>query len=359
MDQNSFYESQDNNEEDLPEQVVPDMKPSTSRGTKRKNFDQLQSSKHRRRRLDELDKSVEEAKGSLISILHLAVRRSNQEKKSEGVKMLKEYIKACERGQDFPTKNSQKPKELETDLAVGLMAYNNLSRNQYHNVQQVVKRECLNILPPAKKVLIAKKSCYPENLTVTDTKAVVPVKDLTSHTTKRIIDAYKEEIYENIKKLPSSSSSSNPKIIRAEMICCWGMDGTTAQSLYNQGTTAKNQQVNDNSLITVSMTSHQLRFHDESNCIPLWDNIKSQSVYSVRPIQVEFTKETPTTILDIYEDIKAQTEKLGSERFICEDLVLEITYDFFPTMTGRRESLPIHHENFSSFSLSVLWSHTD
>lgn len=324
-------------EEDDEEQVVPDMEPSTSKGTKRKSFDELSSESQRRKRVDELDNSVKETKGSLLSVLYLAIRLSKQEGKVEGTKMLKSYVEAYKKGEDLPKKTTLKQKQLDLDIALGLQAFNNLSQNQYNNIQKVVKIECANVFPPAKKLLTAKKSCYPENLTVTDTKAAIPIEDLTLHTTKRVIEAHKTEIYDKIKKLPSEST---PKIIRAEMIVTWGMDGTTGQSQYNQGCTrtqenpaSNNEIVEDKSLLTVSMSVQQLRYQDDGgNFICLWDNEKSQSVYSVRPIQLEFAKETKTKVRCIYNDVKTEISKLEPQKFICEDMILEITYAFYPTM---------------------------
>ena len=176
------------------EQVIPDPELSTSsKSIKRKSFDEL-CDRQKRRRLKKDETNVEEAGGSLISTLKLAIRLSQQQGKIEGVKILKEFIKACERDEDYPITISSKPKQLETDVAVGIMAYDNLSQNQYINIQQVVKRECANVFPPVNKLKLAKEACYPENLEVEDMKASVPVKDLTFHTTKRIIDANREEI---------------------------------------------------------------------------------------------------------------------------------------------------------------------
>ncbi|CAG9804877.1 unnamed protein product [Chironomus riparius] len=230
-------------------------------------------------------------------------------------------------------------------VALGVKAFNNLSRNQYNNIRQVLKLECENVLPTAKKLLRLEKQCYPDDITVTDTRAVIPLKNLTQLTTKRVIEAHNSEIYDKIKILPSEST---PKVIHAEMIVTWGMDGTTGQSQYNQGkTNSRNQErdrtqpnqttnneiIEDKSLLTVSMSVQQLRHEDENgNYICLWDNENSQSVYSVRPIQLEHAKETRVNVRRIYEDIKNQISKLEPQRFICEDMLLEITYKFYPTM---------------------------
>jgi len=321
LDEAENYPEDDTEEE---EQIVPNMEPSTSRGVKRTSFDNA-SNRTKRRRLNELADSVKEAGGSLIATLNLALRLSKQQRKIEGVKMLKRYIKACEEDKDFPTLNSSK-KQLDLDVAIGTMVYNNLSRNQYSSIQQVVKRECeASVFPPLNKMLIAKKACYPENLIVDVTQAYVPVKDLAFHSTKRCIDANKEEMYAKINNLPSSS---NPKIIRAEMIVTWGLDGTTAQKQYNQGNSKDNQIVKDNSLITVSMTMHQLRLQDGN---VLWDNDKSQSVFSVRPIMLKFAKETKITSKKLHDEIQSQIDKLSPEKFLCEDVTLEISHSFYCT----------------------------
>ena len=329
-------DANDSETDSADEQCLPDPETATSsKSIKRKSFDDL-SDRQKRRRLKKDETNLEETGGTLISILKLAQRLSQQQGKIEGVKILKKFIKACERDEDFPITLSSKPKQLDKDVAVGIMAYGNLSQNQYINIQQVVKRECANVLPPVNKLKLAKEACYPENLEVNDMKASVPVKDLAFHTTKRIIDANKEEIYEKIKDLPTSSSA---KSVRAEMIVTWGMDGTTAQSKYNQAkNSTDNRTVKDDSLITVSMSMHQLTFKDENkNDLCLWDNEKSQSVFSVRPIQLEFEKETKEVVKDIYKNIDSQIAKLGSEKFLCEDMILEVSYKFYPTMMDGKD----------------------
>ncbi|CAG9800637.1 unnamed protein product [Chironomus riparius] len=258
--------------------------------------------------------------------------------------MLKEFIKACQKGEDLPEKTTSKPKQLDIHVALGVKAFNNLSRNQYNNIRQVLKLECENVLPTAKKLLRLEKQCYPDDITVTDTRAVIPLKNLTQLTTKRVIEAHNSEIYDKIKILPSEST---PKVIHAEMIVTWGMDGTTGQSQYNQGkTNSRNQErdrtqpnqttnneiIEDKSLLTVSMSVQQLRHEDENgNYICLWDNENSQSVYSVRPIQLEHAKETRplhtsmnvlTTLYDL--SYKQYVQKHWLEITEEEQIVLDV-----------------------------------
>jgi hypothetical protein len=47
---------------------------------------------------------------------------------------------------------------------------------------------------------------------------------------------------------------------------------------------------------------------------------------------LEFKNETPETVLEIFNDVESQISEIGSLKYLCEDVTLEISYSYHPVM---------------------------
>lgn len=134
-----------------------------------------------------------------------------------------------------------------------------------------------------KKVLKAKKQCYPENIDITETSAHQPLQDLLEHTAKRIvnIDSVSEVIFSTFEP------KSDCELAVDYRLCCkWGFDGATGQSQYKQQFSTSNK-ASDHSLFSMMLVPLDL----SSGAISIWRNPVPSSTRFCRQMKIIYAKD--------------------------------------------------------------------
>lgn len=177
------------------------------------------------------------------------------------------------------------------------MLENSFTKQQYNNIRELNKTQ----YPSYNKVREAKSNCRPQGITVTETVAQVPLKDLLDHTVCRII-LLREEIFKQF-----------PKISNVKLIASYGFDGSTGQSMYKQKFCVNESQSFDQSLFATTVIP--LKLVGDFGTV-LWLNRTPQSVRFCRPLKLEFVKETKEHILTEKNDLDNQIQKLVPMHYI-------------------------------------------
>lgn len=229
------------------------------------------------------------------------------------------------------TLNEQKkPQEISEENALALIIHQNLSVENYNAIRKIAKNHGANIFPSYYKVKILKKNLEPKNLIVTDKKATIPMKDLCENTSEGLIESEAK----NINDILTHHNLDQVEFpLPASLICMWGMDGTTGQSIYNQADSEGNA-VDDHSLFVASMTPLKLVVYDASNTeIILWENSRSGSYVWNRCISMEHAKETDAYTKNTYDSIQKEINELENHLIALNDTIsFDVSYQFYLTM---------------------------
>ncbi|KMQ89641.1 out at first protein [Lasius niger] len=138
-----------------------------------------------------------------------------------------------------------------------------LSKHQY-NVIKSVTQECTptKLFPHYEKILKAKKRCYPEGITITETSAEINLQCLLDHTVQRIL-LLQHEVLDIVTPVQLSE---------LQLISKWGCDGSSGQSEYKQK--FSDETISDASIFITSFVPLQLIVGkpDDKNKIVLWKN---------------------------------------------------------------------------------------
>lgn len=151
---------------------------------------------------------------------------------------------------------SKVEKTLSHDEALSVLVEHKFSKRTYQGIRKVAKENNCKLYTSYNNVLKAKDRCYPPrtSITITESCAEVKLQALLDHTAERILFIQKEVIdtltMENVKNM--------------HLICKWGCDGTSGQSVYKQKFTEDGQ--SDENVFFTSFVPLQLKCKDlESN----------------------------------------------------------------------------------------------
>jgi len=115
---------------------------------------------------------------------------------------------------------------LSDDAALSVLVKYKFSKRTYQGIRKVAKENNCKLYPSYNNVLKAKKRCYPPrtNMTITESRAEVTLQALLDHTVERILFLQRDVLdtlsVENVKNM--------------HLICKWGCDGSSGQSIYKQ-----------------------------------------------------------------------------------------------------------------------------
>ncbi|XP_058446016.1 uncharacterized protein LOC131427109 [Malaya genurostris] len=195
-----------------------------------------------------------------------------------------------------------------------------LSKSQYIKIQSRNRKRNSNIYPSYHRILIAKKSCYPmdSSITVTDTEVDINLQALLDHTSKRIVEA-------NAEKLETFSDEELMNII---LTVKWGMDGSTGNSEYNQVFENDNGLLTDASVFITSMVPIEARSIKKV----FFQNPRPSSTRLCRPIRILFEAETSELIIRERQYIEDQILSLKPTIVTKHQRTVQIKYCMLFTM---------------------------
>lgn len=116
----------------------------------------------------------------------------------------------------------QKTEVLSADQGLAIFLQAKLTKYQYEVIRKVTKTVGCCIFPSYKKIILAKKQCYPNDLSVTETSAGVPLQSLMDHTVRRILE---------MKPVGELGRFNNQELT---LTTKWGFDGASGQNEFSQ-----------------------------------------------------------------------------------------------------------------------------
>lgn len=320
---------------------LPPGRPQTS-------FELLSKRRKRERVADLRDTSAEE----LVFAAQMNFRAAGDKKTAESL----------EKTVSPPNTSKSSTAMLTPGQALSMLIEAKLSRDQYDTIRKYVTDD---VLPSYKVVQKEKTKCYPENLTVNELTAEVPMQNLLNHTVERI-SASQKDVFNN--------ASCNELTLYSKV----GFDGSSGHSEYHQRfsntTDADDKFVFITCLVPLNLSSTLNVF---------WKNPCPSSPRYCRPIKITFEKETDSLINRENESILLQLNELEPTKIIIENREYIVKHQLILSMvdgklcnslSGVRSaqrcylcqatskdfnniekivSLPISHQ-FLSFGISVL-----
>lgn len=212
-----------------------------------------------------------------------------------------------------------------------------LSKQKYLNLRQHNKNLLGHCLYPTYSSLInLKKTCYPENVEVTEKGAEVDIFSLLEHTTKRILETLNDKKINEIK---------NKKLT---LLGKWGMDGASGQQktrqkwlsevivearkvqeIHDESNSKEDEATSDGSSFLVTFSPLQLKAENEV----IWQNPKPNSTLYCRPIKFSFHSESNKLVMETYEYYTMQLNKVKTYCFEFSCILFEIDFDIKFTMS--------------------------
>lgn len=214
------------------------------------------------------------------------------------------------------------PKPYTNDEALALFLDAHFTVHQYKLLQSGVKESGSNMFPPYYALQNTKKMCYPsrEAIKVTEISAEVKLQELLDQTIQRIVKT-REEV------LALLSSQHDP--LSLTLVCKWGCDGSSGNSVYKQRFETKDQ--DDENMFLISLVPLQLNTNEAEIRI-VWQNPRTSSTRFCRPAKFLLKKETPQLIKEETHKVQQQIDELSPTELLVGENVIEIHHNLLMTM---------------------------
>lgn len=231
------------------------------------------------------------------------------------------------------SKDPEPVKSLSADEALAFLVSADLTRDSYQKTRNIAIQRHANLFPSYRKVLAAKKNCYPKNVIYEEAKAEVPLQDLLDHAVQRLVlnDKVQNGI-NNVKDL------FEPKLILNGK---WGFDGATGQSKYKQR--INNEQDTDASLFCTTFIPIDLSFENvvsadsKEALMSVWTNPQPSSTSLCMPLRIQYKKENFDVLREEKEYYDQQINELKDTQIqfvndLGETVQLTVSYCLKLTM---------------------------
>lgn len=219
----------------------------------------------------------------------MSLRAEGKNKEAEVIKKVSEsptYAKDC-----LDLTLNSKTKKLSPREALSMIIEAQLSRKQY----EIVRNFATDMFPSYKMIQVEKTLCYPNDVSISETTAEVPLQSLLDHTATRLLNS---QI--NVFELRSINPSDEMVLISK-----WGFDGSSSHTQYKQKFISEFS--DDKYMFLTSLVPLRLVLNKKNDSsIVLWQNPRPSSPRFCRPINLEYSKETADLA-------KVKKEKIDSE----------------------------------------------
>jgi len=213
---------------------------------------------------------------------------------------------------------------LSGEAALLLLIEQKLSKSQYTGLRAMSLENNCNLYPPYKTILQTKRECYPlsMDITITEYSAEVKLQALLDHTVERIL-LVQNDVIKNL--APENLS-------RITLICKWGCDGSSGQSVYKQAFTDETK--SDSDIFLTSIVPLQLISvnHKNEKEIIVWKNPRPSSPRFCRPIRLQFLHENTQATKNEINYIEEQIKTLVPFKKIIDGKEISIRYNLALTM---------------------------
>lgn len=267
----------------------------------KKPFSDL-SDRQKRRRTEELRESNSEKE--LLFAAKMKMQSSGNSDVAKILTFLMENPDHASVVREFcEGKYKEKTVPYTKEKALAIMLALKLSQSRYLALRKLSVEDGKNRYPSYHDVLTAKKECYPpeEDITITETYAEIKLQALLNLTVQRLIQTLKIDIHEACK---------------LRLICKWGFDGASGQSLYKQKftdtpSTSDCDKPADSSIVVTLLVP--LRLIGEKDVV-LWENPQPSSTKYCRPVKFHFQSETAELIKAEHERMQTAINNLTPTR---------------------------------------------
>jgi len=194
---------------------------------------------------------------------------------------------------------------------------NNLTKEQYSNMKRSCKDSGADIWPAYKYLQAAKPKLKPEEISVEEKEALVPLKALLEHTVNRILVS-KPHLLQSMENLAEETGSP----LVATLYYKIGFDSSGSHKITQQ-TNSEGDHRHSNSIMASQMAPLRLVTIIDDEETPLFDYPCQNSPHSCRPLRLAFEKETEATM-------QCEFQRLQKEMSELTDLVVspKVTIQF-------------------------------
>lgn len=206
------------------------------------------------------------------------------------------------------------------DEGLALLLDLGLTKAQWNKLRSGARARNVSLYPSYKKILLAKKKCYPESdsITVTEMDMEISFQGLLDHTSRRIVES----------NAVSLASFTDEELRDIKMVSKCGFDGTTGLSEFKQKFKDDDGTLFDGSLVVTSMVP----IRATSNGKFLFQNPRPSSTRYCRPSHLQYAKETTELTLKEKRNIDKQIEELQPTIIHYEGRTLHIRHELLMTM---------------------------
>lgn len=217
-------------------------------------------------------------------------------------KRASKYIKAYKR--------SLEPQQRMSGAdALSILVEAKLSRYQYG----IIRSSAPEKFPSYKTVQAAKKFCYPENIVVSETTALVALQSMLNHTAKRLL-------------LTIDSVIQTLEQDHVTLYTKWGFDGSSGHSSYKQA--YYDSECSDSSVFITCIVPLRLVCGDKI----LWQNPRPASTRYCRPLKIEFVKESTQTSVAEKSRVDNEIKQLQNSSCLIEGKLIDVSHNLIFSM---------------------------
>lgn len=204
--------------------------------------------------------------------------------------------------------------------ALALIVDTSMTKEDYLKVQRGAKARGANIYPAYNQILQIKQTCYPENVTISDIEARIPIQKVLDHTVTRLFEVQKEVI----------SLHLPPEVFEIDVYYKWGLDGSGGHSIYKQHF-ADSPKYSDSNIILSTIVPLEMSIFHEGEKKIFWKNPSPSSTKWCRPIGFKLIKETNETIKQEFDATEQQMRAVTSTTISLQEKSL--TFEHHPICT--------------------------
>ena len=159
--------------------------------------------------------------------------------------------------------------KVSKEKALAIFVILNSTKAEYQTVRKILTDEGKNIFPSYYQIQRAKSVCYPskEKIHISDSSASIELQAILDLTVDRILKTCQDINFEEVGNLT--------------LICKWGFDGASGQSLYNQSF-EYDKAITDSNIFISSFVP--LKLFSNLNQV-VWENKQPSSTRYCRPIK--------------------------------------------------------------------------
>jgi hypothetical protein len=237
------------------------------------------------------------------------------------------FAKAAILARDDPTSKPFLKKTPEE--ALFFLLTNNLTKEQYTNIKQACRESGADIWPSYSYVQGAKSGLEPEQISVEENEAVVPLQDVLNHTVKRIIHS-NPAILQKMEGI----AENNDNCLETTLYYKIGFDSSGAHS-FSQQTNLEGEHREIKSLMASQMAPIKLVAFIDDEEVSLLDYPGQNNPHSCRPLRLAFEKENSETIQIEYQRLQKEMNQLQNY-LISENPKISVSFSgLFTLIDGK------------------------